>query len=48
MLPVLARFGPITIGTHDFFTMLGLLAGFVLYYRALRRDRLLEIGRAHV
>ena len=41
MLPVLARFGPLTIGTHDFFTILGLLAGFALYYRALRRDRIL-------
>jgi len=41
MLPELGRLGPITIGTHDFFTMLGLLAGFALYYRALRRDRLL-------
>jgi phosphatidylglycerol:prolipoprotein diacylglycerol transferase len=41
MLPVLARFGPITIGTHDFFTMVGLLAGFALYYRALRRDGIL-------
>ena len=42
MLPVLARLGPITIGTHDFLTMLGLLAGFALYYRALRRDRILS------
>ncbi|HLE89408.1 MAG TPA: prolipoprotein diacylglyceryl transferase family protein [Candidatus Limnocylindria bacterium] len=41
MLPELARVGPITVGTHDFFTILGLLAGFVLYYRALRRDRTL-------
>lgn len=41
MFPVLARFGPITIGTHDFFTIAGLLAGFALYYRALRRDRIL-------
>ena len=41
MLPVLARLGPITIGTHDFFTLLGLAAGFALYYRALRRDRIL-------
>jgi prolipoprotein diacylglyceryltransferase len=42
MLPVLARLGPITIGTHDFFTIAGLLAGFAFYYRALRRDRLLS------
>jgi phosphatidylglycerol:prolipoprotein diacylglycerol transferase len=41
MLPELARIGPITIGTHDFFTLLGLLAGFGLYYRALRRDGIL-------
>jgi phosphatidylglycerol---prolipoprotein diacylglyceryl transferase len=38
MLPELARIGPLSIGTHDAFTLLGLLAGFVLYYRALRRD----------
>lgn len=41
MFPTLARFGPISIGTHDFFTIVGLLAGFALYYRALRRDRIL-------
>ena len=41
MFPVLAQLGPITIGTHDFFTILGLLAGFAIYYRALRRDGLL-------
>ena len=41
MFPVLGRVGPITIGTHDFFTLLGLLAGFALYYRALRRDGIL-------
>ena len=42
MLPVLARIGPITIGTHDFFTILGLLVGLSLYYRALRRERMLS------
>jgi prolipoprotein diacylglyceryltransferase len=41
LFPVLARIGPITIGTHDFFTLLGLAAGFTLYYRALRRDGIL-------
>src|SRR4026208_984975 len=41
MFPLPTRFGPIAIGTHDFFTILGLLAGFALYYRALRRDRIL-------
>jgi len=35
MFPVLARFGPITIGTHDFFTILGLLAD--LFVRLLER-----------
>jgi phosphatidylglycerol:prolipoprotein diacylglycerol transferase len=42
MLPELARIGPVTIGTHDAFTLLGILAGFVVYYRALRRERLLD------
>ena len=42
MLPILARFGPITIGTHDFFTLLGLVAGFWLYYRHLRRETILD------
>ncbi|HEX9738693.1 MAG TPA: prolipoprotein diacylglyceryl transferase family protein [Candidatus Limnocylindria bacterium] len=42
MYPVLARFGPITIGTHDFFTLLGLVVGVALYYRALRRDQILD------
>lgn len=42
MLPELARIGPVTIGTHDAFTLLGLVAGFALYYRALRRERLLD------
>jgi phosphatidylglycerol---prolipoprotein diacylglyceryl transferase len=42
MLPVLARIGPITIGTHDFFTVLGLLVGLALYYWALRRERMLS------
>ena len=42
MLPVLVQIGPLTIGTHDAFTLLGLAAGFALYYGALRRDRLLD------
>jgi prolipoprotein diacylglyceryltransferase len=42
MLPVLARIGPITIGTHDFFTILGLLVGLAFYYRVLRRERMLS------
>ena len=40
MLPTLAQLGPITIGTHDFFTLFGLAVGFAFYYRALRRDRI--------
>jgi phosphatidylglycerol:prolipoprotein diacylglycerol transferase len=42
MLPVLARIGPVTVYTHDVFTLLGLAAGFALYYRALRRDGILD------
>jgi phosphatidylglycerol:prolipoprotein diacylglycerol transferase len=41
MHPVLAELGPLTLYTHDLFTTLGLLAGLALYYRALRRDRML-------
>ena len=41
MLPVLVQFGPVTIGTHDFFTLLGLAVGMAIYYRALRRDGLM-------
>ena len=37
MLPVLARVGPVTIGTHDFFSLLGIAIGFAIYYRELRR-----------
>ncbi|MGH2462653.1 MAG: prolipoprotein diacylglyceryl transferase [Candidatus Limnocylindria bacterium] len=42
MYPVLAQLGPVTIGTHDFFTLLGLIVGVALYYRALRRDHILD------
>jgi prolipoprotein diacylglyceryltransferase len=42
MVAVLARIGPVTVCTHDFFTLLGFAAGFVLYYRALRRDGVLD------
>jgi len=42
MLPTLAEFGPITIGTHDVFTVLGLVVGMALYYRALRCDGALD------
>ena len=42
MAPVLVQAGPFTLFTHDFFTVLGILAGLALYYRALRRDRVLD------
>ena len=42
MAPVLAQVGPFTLYTHDFFTVVGILAGLALYYRALRRDRVLD------
>ena len=37
MLPVLAHVGPVAIGTHDFFSLLGIGTGFAIYYRELRR-----------
>lgn len=43
MLPVLYQYGPITLYTHDVFTMLGLLAGLALYYVELRRRGLLGL-----
>jgi prolipoprotein diacylglyceryltransferase len=42
MYPVLVQGGPIGIGTHDFFTLLGLAVGVGLYYRSLRRDHMLD------
>ena len=42
MIPVLVEIGPVTLMTHDVFTVAGVLAGLVLYYRALRRDRVLD------
>ena len=42
MFPVLARIGPVTVYTHDFFTLLGFAVGLALYYRALRRDGVLD------
>ena len=41
MAPVI-EFGPLTLFTHDLFTVLGVVAGLALYYRALRRDRVLD------
>jgi len=40
VVPVV-EIGPLTFSTHDIFTLLGLAAGFAIYYRALRRDRIL-------
>jgi phosphatidylglycerol:prolipoprotein diacylglycerol transferase len=37
MLPVLARIGPVSIGTHDVFSLLGIAVGFGIYFRELRR-----------
>jgi prolipoprotein diacylglyceryltransferase len=42
MLPILADVGPLRIYTHDVFTVAGMAAGLALYYRALRRDRILD------
>ena len=41
MVPVV-QVGPVALSTHDLFTVLGILAGLALYYRALRRDRVLD------
>ena len=41
MVPTL-EIGPLTLATHDVFTLLGLAAGIALYYRALRRDGILD------
>ena len=41
MAPVI-EIGPLTFNTHDLFTLLGLAAGIALYYRALRRDGILD------
>ena len=42
MHPVLGQVGPVTILTHDAFTMLALIAGLSLYYRELARRGWLE------
>ncbi len=42
MAPILFPDGPIPLATHDLFTVAGIIAGLVLYYRALRRDRVLD------
>lgn len=47
MVPVLWRSGSVVLYTHDVFSVLGLLVGVALYYRALRARGLLE-GRIFV
>ena len=42
MAPTLGEVGPFTLYTHDLFTVAGILAGLALYYRALRRDHVLD------
>jgi prolipoprotein diacylglyceryltransferase len=42
MHPVLADIGPLRVYTHDALTLVGFAAGFTLYYRALRRDGVLD------
>jgi prolipoprotein diacylglyceryltransferase len=42
MMPVLLELGPVRIVTHDFFSLFGILVGFVIYYRALRRRGMLD------
>jgi phosphatidylglycerol:prolipoprotein diacylglycerol transferase len=42
MYPTLIQSGPITIGTHDFFSVLALVVGVAIYYRALRRRGILD------
>jgi phosphatidylglycerol:prolipoprotein diacylglycerol transferase len=37
MYPVAARFGDVTIATHDVFSVLAILVGFAIYYRELLR-----------
>jgi prolipoprotein diacylglyceryltransferase len=42
VVPVLLQAGPLTLYTHDLFTVAGIMAGLALYWRALRRDRVLD------
>jgi prolipoprotein diacylglyceryltransferase len=42
VLPVLFHLGPVPIGTHDAFSVLGLGVGFAIYYAELRRRGWLE------
>ena len=42
MFPVLGTIGPITVYTHDFFTILALVVGLGIYYVELRRRGMLD------
>ena len=42
MHPTLLVLGPVAIGTHDFFSVLALVVGVAIYYRALRRRGILD------
>jgi phosphatidylglycerol:prolipoprotein diacylglycerol transferase len=42
MHPKLFEAGPLTIGTHDFFSVVALAIGLAIYYRALRRRGMLD------
>lgn len=42
MHPIAARFGDLTIATHDLFSVLAVLVGFAIYYRELRGRGWLE------
>lgn len=42
MLPVVGSFGPVTLYTHDVFTVLALIVGLGIYYLELRRRRMLD------
>jgi phosphatidylglycerol---prolipoprotein diacylglyceryl transferase len=42
LYPTLVQVGPLTIGTHDFFSVLAVAVGLAIYYRALRRRGILD------
>jgi prolipoprotein diacylglyceryltransferase len=51
MVPVLWQSGPIVLATHDVFSLLAVVVGFGIYYRALRRrgwldDRIVVVSLA--
>jgi len=42
MYPNLVQAGPLSVGTHDFFSLLALAVGFAIYYRTLRARGMLD------